>query len=74
MGSFKIQLLLEDNTRSTQYTIAKSTNYSISSTERSSLSLEFTGKRCGIKILYDQIDTAHADLRFSNITITHSIY
>ena len=33
MGSFRIQLLLEDNTWNTQYTIAKNTQYSDNSTE-----------------------------------------
>ena len=33
MGSFRIQLLLEDNTWSTQYTIAKNTQYNNTSSE-----------------------------------------
>ena len=74
MGRFRIQLLLEDNTWSTQYTIAKNTNYSNSSTEWSLLNIDFTQKSYGIKIIYDQIDTAHADMCFSNITITYSVF
>ena len=74
MGRFRIQLLLEDNTWSTQYTIAKNSKYSNSPTEWSLLNLNFTVKNNGIKIIYDQIDTAHADMCFSNITITHSVY
>ena len=74
IGGFRIQLLLEDNTWSTQYTLAKNTNYSNSSTEWTLLNLNFTVENYGIKLIYDQIDTAHADMCCSNITITHSVY
>ena len=73
MGRFRIQLLLEDNTWSTVYTIAKNTQYSDNSTDWSLLNLDFTLENYGIKLIYDQIDTAHADMCFSNITITHSV-
>ena len=43
MGRFRIQLLLEDNTWSTQYTIAKNTQYSDTSTDWTLLNLDFTG-------------------------------
>ena len=33
MGRFRIQLLLEDNSRSTQYTIPKNAQYSDTSTD-----------------------------------------
>ena len=74
MGRFRIQLLLEDNTWSTIYTIEKNTNYSASSTDWELLNLDITQSNYGIKLLYDQINSAHADQCFSNITITHSIY
>ena len=74
MGRFRIQLLLEDNTWSTQYTIDKNDGYSDNSTVCSLLNIDFTTKNYGIKLVYDQIDTAHADMCFSNITITHSVY
>ena len=74
MGRFRIQLLLEDNTWSTQYSIAKNIQYSTSSTEWTLLNLDFTVENYGIKLIYDQIDTPHADMCFSNITITHSVY
>ena len=74
MGCFRIQLLLEDNTWSTQYTIAENTQYSDNSTDWTFLNLDFTVENYGIKLIYDQIDTAHADMCFSNITITHSIF
>ena len=74
MGRFRIQLLLEDNSWSTKYTIPKITKYSDSSTEWSLLNLDFTVENYGIKLIYDQIDTPHADMCFSNITITHSVF
>ena len=74
MGRFKIQLLLENNSWSTQYTIDKNTQYSNTSTEWKLLNLNFTIENYGIKLIYDQIDTPHADMCFSNITITHSVY
>ena len=74
MGRFRIQLLLDDNTWSTKYTIEKNTNYSDNPTDWTLLNLDFTEENYGIKLIYDQIDTAHADMCFSNITITHSVY
>ena len=73
-GRFRIQLLLEDNTWSTRYTIPKNSQYNKSSTDWTLLNLDFTEENYGIKIIYDQIDTTHADMCFSNITITHSVY
>ena len=74
MGCFRIQLLLEDNTWSTRYNIPKNDRYSDSSTQWTKLSLNFTVENYGIKLIYDQIDTRHADICFSNIIISHSIY
>ena len=74
MGRFRIQLLLEDNTWSTRYNIPKNDRYSNTSTDWTLLNLNFTVKNYGIKIIYDEIDTAHADMCFSNITITHSVF
>ena len=74
MGRFRIQLLLEDNTWSTQYTIEKNTQYSDKSTDWTLLNLDFTVENYGIKLLYDEIDSAHGDMSFSNITITHSVF
>ena len=73
MGRFRIQLLLGDNTWSTQYTIDKNTQYGNTSTEWKLLNLNFTIENYGIKLIYDQIDTPHADMSFSNITITHFV-
>ena len=74
MGRFRIQLLLENNTWSTQYTIAKNDRYSATSTEWTLLNLDFTEENYGLKLIYDRIATPHADMCFSNITITHSVY
>ena len=74
MGRFRIQLLLEDNTWSTQYTVAKKTQYSDTSTDWTLLNLRFTIENYGIKLVYDQIDEPHADMCFSNITIPHSVF
>ena len=74
MGRFRIQLLLDDNTWSTQYTIDKNTQYSDSESEWKLLNLDFTVENYGIRLIYDQIDTPHSDMCFSNITITHSVY
>ena len=74
MGRFRIQLLLEDNTWSTRYNIPENDRYSDSSTQWTLINLNFTIENYGIKLIYDQIDTPHADMCFSNITITHSVY
>ena len=73
MGRFRIELLVEDNTWSTQYTIAKNTQDSDNSTEWTLSNLDFTVENYGIKLILDQIGTAHADMCFSNITIIHSV-
>ena len=74
MGRFRIQLLLEDDTWSTQYTIAKNTQYKTTSTEWTLINLDFNVKNYGFKLIYDQIDITHADMCISNITITQSVY
>ena len=51
----------------------KNTIYSSSSTKRHLLSLDFTENNNGIAIFSNRIDGAHADMCFSNITITYSI-
>ena len=73
MGRFRIQFLFEDNTWNTRYIIPKNDRYSKSSTDWTFLKLKFTIEIYGFKLTYDQIDTAHADMCFSNITITHSV-
>ena len=74
MGRFRIQLLLEDNTWSTRYNIPKNDRYSDTSTDWTLVNLNFTIENYDIRLVYDQIDTPHADMCFSNNTITHSVY
>ena len=74
MGRFRIQLLLEDNTWSTVYTIEKNTQFNDNSTDWSLLNKNFTQENYGIKLIYHQIESAHADMHFSNITKIHSVY
>ena len=74
MGRFRKELLLEDNTWSTRYNIPKNDRYNNLSTQWTSVNLNFTIENYGIRLIYDQIDTPHADMCFSNITITHSVY
>ena len=74
MGRFRIQLLLEDNTWSTRYNIPKNDRYSNSCTQWTLVNSNFTVENYGVRLIYDQIDTPHADMWFSNITITHSVY
>ena len=73
MGRFRIQLILEDNTWSTRYNIPQIDGYSDISTQWTKLGSNFTEEKNGIKLFYDRIDTAHDDMCFSNITITHSV-
>ena len=74
MGRFRTQLLLENNIWSTRYNIHKNDRYSDTSTDWTKLSLNFTEQIYGNKTIYDEKDTPHANMCFSNITITHSIY
>ena len=74
MGRFRIQLSLEDNTRSTRYNIPKNDRCSDSSTDWTLVNINFTQENYGIKIIYDQIATPHADMCFSDIMITYSVY
>ena len=74
MGGFRFGFLLEDNTWSTQYTKPKNNQNSDTSTDWTLLNLDFTEENYGIRLVYDQIDTPHADMCFINITITHSVY
>ena len=74
MGRVRIQLLLDDNTWSTRFNIPKNDRFSDTSTDWTLVNFYFTVEKYGIKFIYDQIDTVHADMCFSNITITHSVF
>ena len=73
-GRFKIQLLLENNTWTTQFVIIENDQYSNNSTDWKLLNLDFTIENYGVKLVYDRIASAHADICFSNISISHSVY
>ena len=74
MARFRIQKLLEDNTWSTRYNIPKNDRYSDTSTNWTLVGLYFAEENYGNKLIYDQIDSPHADVCFCNITITHSVF
>ena len=74
MRCFTLQLILEDNTWSTRDNIPENGPYSDTTTDWTLLSSNFTESNYGIKLFYNQIDTAQADMCFSNITITHPVY
>ena len=74
MGRFRIQLLLVDNTWSTRYNVPKTDRYSDSSTDWTLVNINFTVEKYGIRIIYDEIDSAYADMSFTNITKTQSVY
>ena len=74
MGSLRLHLLLEGNTCSTPYDIPINDRYSDTSTDLTLVSFNFTVESYGNKLIYDQLDTTHADMCFSNITIAHSVY
>ena len=73
MGRFRIQLLLSANTWSTRYNMTKIDRYTHSSTQLTLVCSNFIIENYGIKLIYGQIDTPHADMCFSNISITHSV-
>ena len=74
MGTFRFQLPLKDNTWSTIYDISKNDQYNDSSTDWTLVILNFTTENYGMKVIYGQIVTPHADMFFSNSTITHFVY
>ena len=72
MGRFQIQTLTKDNVWLTKFMIPKHTQFSTLSTDWTILSPNITDENYGVKFIYDQIDSVHADMCFSNITITYS--
>ena len=74
MGRFKNQLLLENNAWTTQFIINENDQYSNNSSDWNLINLDFTVENYGIKLVYDRNKSAHADMCFSNIMITHSVF
>ena len=73
MSCLRIQLLLEDNTWITRYTVAKNDTYSNSSSDWILLCLIFTLENLGKRLFLDQPERLLADMCFSNISITQSV-
>ena len=74
MGRLSISILLDDNSWTNKYVIQDNSQYSNTSLEWTLLSLDITEENYGIQIIYDRIRSPHADMCFSNIIITHSVY
>ena len=74
MGRLRIHFLSSDNTCSARYNIPKNDRHSESSRKWTLVSLIFPVENCGFKVNYDQIDTPQANMSFSNITTTHSVW
>ena len=74
MGRFRIQILTKDNVWLTKVNIPKNDQISDASTDWIILNLNITDENYGVKFIYDQIDSARADMCFSNITKAHSPY
>ena len=73
MGRFRIQLLLLNGQWHSKYINAINNKYGNASSEWTSLNIDFTEKNSDNKLIYDEIDTALADMCFSNIMITNSL-
>ena len=73
MGKFGNQLLLIDSTWSSRYNKHDNDRFNESSIDRTLASFKFYVQNYFIKVKYVQIKSTHADMWFSNITITHSI-
>ena len=74
IGCFRIHFLLVDNTWSTRYNMPQNDRYSNSSSQWTLLSLYLIVENYGMKLIYDEIESALAVMAFSNIAITHSVY
>ena len=57
-----------------RYNTPKNHRYTDSSTQWTKLRLNFTEENCGIRLIYDEIDSTHADICFSKITKSISVF
>ena len=71
---FRIELLLENGNWENKFTIDKNSQFSNSSTEWSYLNLDFTQANYGFRLIFDRINSPHADMCLSNISITHTLF
>ena len=74
MGKLDIQLL-RNGSWQTEISIEKNSNYSTNQSDWTLLNIDIISQpNYGIKLLYSEIPTAHFDMCFSDIHITHSIF
>ena len=74
MGKLEIQLL-RNGVWETEYTMDKDNNFSTLSTDWTLFNMNIISQpNYDIKLIYSVINTAHADMCFSDINITHSIF
>ena len=74
MGRIRIEFLVPNGKWFSKYVIDKNTNFNATSQGWTLLNLDFTETNYGIKLVFDQLDTALAVLCFSNVVITHPVY
>ena len=74
MGKVEIQIL-RNGVWETEYTIEKDGDFSTLSTDWTLLNMNIISQpNYDIKLVYSGISTAHADMGFSDINISHSIF
>ena len=75
MGRFTFQVLLKiTHEFFKRYNTTKNDRYSVSATDWTSVSLNFTLKSHGKDLNYNRIDSPHTNMFLSIIAITHSVY
>ena len=74
MSKFEVQLL-RNSVWETEYTIDKNTNFSTLSTNWTLLNMNTISQpNYGVKLVYSDINSPHADKCFSDINISHTIF
>ena len=73
IGKTGIHFLLENEWKA-KNTIEKVTSYNATSSEWTSIIFGFRESNNGIKLIYHQIDTPHADICFGDVRITRSAF
>ena len=74
MGKFQVQLLRNDVWQ-TEHTMDKDTNFSTLSTDWTFFNMNIISQpNYGMKLVYSGINSAHADMCFSDIKIPDSIF
>ena len=73
MAGLRTQFIIPIGHWYSKFIVAKTTNYSTISTDWNLVNIDFTEKKYGVKILYDELDSALADMCFSNNLIIPSV-